>query len=128
MAAHRGESAPDRSGQISLDAKQAGKRSAGIPHAGFDEAGDHGSRTAGQRESGWSYHRTLPSARQSSTLLLNLLQLGDGAVMRCQRFRYQWLWQAGVVANTGRNTILLKLPAGEHLQRFGVALRRLATL
>ena len=62
------------------------------------------------------------------TWMLNLLQLGDGAVMRCQRFRYQWIWQAGVVAKTGRNTILLKLPAGEYLQRFGVALRRLATL
>ena len=57
------------------------------------------------------------------TWMLNLLQLGDGAVMRCQRFRYQWIWQAGVVAKTGRNTILLKLPAGEYLQRFGVALR-----
>ena len=62
------------------------------------------------------------------TWMLNLLQLGDGAVMRCQRFLYQWIWQAGVVAKTGRNTILLKLPAGEYLQRFGVALRRLATL
>ena len=46
----------------------------------------------------------------------------------CQRFRYQWIWQAGVVAKTGRNTILLKLPAGEYLQRFGVALRRLAVI
>ena len=39
----------------------------------FDEGGgwkrDYGSRTADQRESGWIFHRTLPSARQSSTLL-----------------------------------------------------------
>ena len=62
------------------------------------------------------------------TWMLNLLGLGDGAVMRCGRFRYEWIWQAGIVAKTGRNTIVLKLPAGEYYQRFGVALARLATL
>ena len=45
-----------------------------------------------------------------------------------QRFRYQWIWQAGTVAKSGRNTVVLKLPAGEYFQRFGVALARLATL
>ena len=62
------------------------------------------------------------------TWTLNLLGLGDGAVMRCGRFRYEWIWQAGIVAKTGRNTIVLKLPPGEYYQRFGVALARLATL
>ena len=62
------------------------------------------------------------------TWMLNLLHLGDGAVMRFQRFRYQWIWQAGTVAKSGRNTVVLKLPAGEYFQRFGVALARLATL
>ena len=62
------------------------------------------------------------------TWMLNLLRLGDGAVMRCQRFRYQWICQAGVVAKTGRNTVVLKLPAGEYFQRFGTALARLTTL
>ena len=62
------------------------------------------------------------------TWMLNLLDLGDGAVMRCQRFLYQWICHAGVVAKTGRNTVVLKLPAGEYFQRFGVALARLATL
>ena len=62
------------------------------------------------------------------TWLLNLLDLGDGAVMRFQRFRYQWIWQAGVVAKSGRNTVVLKLPAGEYFQRFGVAMARLAIL
>ena len=56
------------------------------------------------------------------------LHLGDGAVMRFQRFRYLWIWQAGVVAMSGRNTVVLKLPAGEYFQRFGVAMARLATL
>ena len=62
------------------------------------------------------------------TWMSNLLRLGDGAVMRCQRFRYQWICQAGVVAKTGRNTVVLKLPEGEYFQRFGTALARLTTL
>ena len=39
MAAGRFESAPDTIGPITLDVKQTGKRSAGNPHAAFDEAG-----------------------------------------------------------------------------------------
>lgn len=41
---------------------------------------------------------------------------------------YQWIWHAGIVTKTGRNTIVLKLPAGDYYQRFGVALARLASL
>ena len=48
--------------------------------------------------------------------------------MRFQHFRYQWIWQAGVVAKSARNTVVLKLPAGEYFQRFGVAMARLAIL
>ena len=48
--------------------------------------------------------------------------------MRFQGFRYRWIWQAGTVAKSGRNTVVLTLPAGEYFQRFGVALARLATL
>ena len=36
------------------------------------------------------------------TWMLNLLRLGDGAVMRCKRFLYLWINQAGVVAKSGR--------------------------
>ena len=49
------------------------------------------------------------------TWMLNLLDLGDGAVMRFQRFRYLWIWQAGVVPMSGvckRNTA--ELPRGEY--------------
>ena len=52
----------------------------------------------------------------------------DHLMMRFQRFRYLWIWQAGLVAMSGRNTVVLKLPAGEYFQRFGVAMARLATL
>ena len=62
------------------------------------------------------------------TWMLNLLRLGDGAVMRCKRFLYLWICQAGVVAKTGRDTLVLKLPAGEYYQRFGTALARVAAL
>ena len=61
------------------------------------------------------------------TWMLNLLQLGDGAVLRFKRFLYLWICQAGIVATTGRG-VLLKLPAGEYYQRFGKAFSRLAAL
>ena len=83
---------------------------------------------AGSLAGNQAYFMIAGLAWNLKTWLLNLLALGDGAVMRCQRFRYEWIWQAGVVAKTGRNTVVLKLPAGEYLQRFGVALRRLAAL
>ena len=52
MAAGRFESAPDVMGRITLDVKQAGKRSAGNPHAAFDEAGaGNVTRGAGLRAS-----------------------------------------------------------------------------
>ena len=59
------------------------------------------------------------------TWMLNLLQLGDGAVLRFKGFLYLWICQAGIVATTGRG-VLLKLPAGEYYQRFGKAFSRLA--
>lgn len=62
------------------------------------------------------------------TWMLNLLNLGDGAVLRCKRFLYLWMWQAAVVAKTGRDSVVLKLPAGEYYRRFSTALARVAAL
>ena len=62
------------------------------------------------------------------TWMLNLLRLGDGAVMRCKRFLYLWISQAAVVSKTGRDTLVLRLPPGEYYQRFGTALARVAAL
>jgi hypothetical protein len=45
------ESAPERIGHITLDAKQASKPSAGNPHAGFDVAGIGDGRLSGPRQS-----------------------------------------------------------------------------
>ena len=62
------------------------------------------------------------------TWMLNLLELGDGAVLRCKRFFYLWIWQAGVVAKSGRNSVVLKMSAGEYFQRYSAAHARLAKL
>lgn len=62
------------------------------------------------------------------TWMLNLLELGDGAVVRCKRFFYRWMWHAGVVAKSGRNSVVLKMSAGEYFQRYSAALARLAKL
>lgn len=62
------------------------------------------------------------------TWMLNLLRLGDGAVMRCKRFLYLWISQAAVVSKTGRDALVLRLPPGEYYQRFGTALARVAAL
>ena len=159
------ESAPDAIGRITLDVKQAGKRSAGNPHAAFDEAGagnvimGAGLRTNAKvvgfstgpyrrrasprpyQVRAWPGPYTHRIAGGESSLLHDRgtgLELEDLAVESAaprgwrgdafQRFRYQWIWQAGTVAKSGRNTVVLKLPAGEYFQRFGVALPRLATL
>ena len=102
-------------------------RSADLPQLGTVGLGlahiPTGSLAANQ-----AYFMIAALAWNLKTWLLNLLDLGDGAVMRFQRFRYLWIWQAGVVAMSGRNTVVLKLPAGEYFQRFGVAMARLATL
>ena len=62
------------------------------------------------------------------TWMLNVLELGDGAVLRCKRFLYLWICQAGVIGKSGRDNVVLKLPAGEYYQRFSAALARLAEL
>ena len=62
------------------------------------------------------------------TWMLNLLRLDDGAKLRFKRFLYLWIYQAGVLARTGREALVLKLPAGEYYQRFSAALARAATL
>ena len=65
---------------------------------------------------------SLLESRQSGHSDTKALEIFTRTVMRFQRFRYLWIWQAGVVAMSGRNTVVLKLPAGEYFQRFGVAL------
>ena len=62
------------------------------------------------------------------TWMLNLLQLGDGAVPAFKRFCICGYAKRGWWQRTGRGSVLLKLPAGEYYQRFGKAFSRLAAL
>ena len=68
-----------------------------------------------------AYHDRL--AWNLKTWLLNLLH-GDGAVMRFQRFRYHWIWQAGTV----RRAAAMSCSSCRRVNssnRFGVAMARL---
>jgi hypothetical protein len=58
------------------------------------------------------------------TWMLNLLQLGDGSVLRFKRFLYQWIYHAGIVSTTGRNTVVIRMAEGGYLHRFQKALIR----
>jgi hypothetical protein len=58
------------------------------------------------------------------TWMLNLLQLGNGAVMRFKRFLYLWIKHAARVVVTARNTVVVKLSRGDYFRRFGRALVR----
>ena len=64
-------------GPITLAAKHAGERSAGKPHAPFEVEGAGNVAMAlpdcGPRRKPWINHRSLMSARQSSTLLAGAL-------------------------------------------------------
>ena len=85
-------------------------------------------RQTGSTPANQPYFLIAALAWNLKTWMLNLLRLGDGAVMRCKPLLYLWINQAGVVANSGRDTVVLRLPAGEYYQRFGTALARVAAL
>lgn len=62
------------------------------------------------------------------TWLLNLLALGDGAVLRFKRFLYLWINHACVVAKSGRNTVVIRMDRGEYYSRYAKALEAIAGL
>jgi hypothetical protein len=62
------------------------------------------------------------------TWILNLLQLGDGAVLRFKRFLYRWIYQASIVSSTGRNTVVIRMAEGGYFHRFQRALARVDLL
>lgn len=62
------------------------------------------------------------------TWMLNLLQLGDGSVLRFKRFLYRWIYQAGIVSTTGRNTVVIRMAEGGYFHRFQRALARVDLL
>jgi len=62
------------------------------------------------------------------TWILNLLELGDGAVLRFKRFLYQCIYGASIVSTTGRNTVVIRMPEGGYFHRFQRALARVDVL
>jgi hypothetical protein len=62
------------------------------------------------------------------TWMLNLLKIGDGAVLRFKRFLYQWIYQASIVSTTGRNTVVIRMATDGYFHRFRKALAQVALL
>jgi hypothetical protein len=62
------------------------------------------------------------------TWILNLLKLGNGAVLRFKRFLYKWIYQGAVVSYSGRNGVVLRIQGGEYFYRFTRAISEIANL
>ena len=60
--------------------------------------------------------------------MLNLLAVGDGAVLRFKRFLYLWINQACNVSKTGRDSVLIRMDPGEYFSRYANALDAVARL
>jgi len=62
------------------------------------------------------------------TWILNLLKLGNGAVLRFKRFLYKWIYQGALVSYTGRNGVVLRIEGGDYFYRFTQAMSEIANL
>ena len=62
------------------------------------------------------------------TWILNLLKVGNGAVLRFKRFLYKWIDQGAVVSYSGRNGVVLRIEEGEYFYRFTRAISEIANL
>lgn len=62
------------------------------------------------------------------TWMLNLLDLDDGAVLRCKRFFYLWIYHACIISRTARNWIVIRLTKGEYYYRFSKAMKKACSL
>lgn len=58
------------------------------------------------------YFKIADLAWNIKTWMLKLLKIGDGSVLRFKRFLYKWIYQAGIVPTTGRNTIVIRKAGG----------------
>jgi len=74
------------------------------------------------------YFKIAALAWNIKTWMLNLLSLADGAVLRFKRFLYLWINHACIVSKTGRNSVLIRIDAGEYLSRYAKALDAVARL
>ena len=74
------------------------------------------------------YFKIAALAWNIKTWMLNLLSLGDGAVLRFKRFLYLWINHACIVSKTGRNTVVISMDPGEYFSRYAKALNAVAQL
>ncbi|MFQ6618603.1 MAG: IS1380 family transposase [Fidelibacterota bacterium] len=74
------------------------------------------------------YFKIAALAWNIKTWMLNLLKIGDGSALRFKRFLYKWIYQAGIVSITGRNTVVIRIPEGGYFHRFQRALNRMDVL
>jgi len=74
------------------------------------------------------YFKIAALAWNIKTWMLNLLKIGDGTVLRFKRFLYKWIYQAGIVSTTGRNTVVIRMAGGGYFHRFQRALARVDVL
>ena len=74
------------------------------------------------------YFKIAALAWNIKTWMLNLLSIGDGAVLRFKRFLYLWINHACIVSKTGRDTIVIRMDPGEYFSWYGKALDAIARL
>ena len=74
------------------------------------------------------YFKIAALAWNIKTWTLNLLAVGDGAVLRFKRFLYLWINHACIVSKTGRETVVIRMDPGEYFSRYGKALDAITQL
>lgn len=74
------------------------------------------------------YFKIAALAWNIKTWMLNLLSLGDGAVLRFKRFLYLWINHACIVSKTARNTVVIRMDPGEYFSRYANALHTITQL
>ena len=74
------------------------------------------------------YFKIAALAWNIKTWMLNLLAIGDGAVLRFKRFLYLWINHACVVSKTGRNTVVIRMNPGDYFSRYANALDAIVKL
>ena len=74
------------------------------------------------------YFKIAALAWNIKTWMLNLLSIGDGAVLRFKRFLYLWINHACVASKTGRDTIVIRMDPDEYYSRYANAIDSIARL
>ena len=74
------------------------------------------------------YFKIAALAWNIKTWMLNLLSIGDGAVLRFKRFLYLWIHHACIVSKTGRDTIVISMDTDEYYSRFAKTIEAISAL